>query len=401
MSCVRHGGGALMSRLGTAIKTSFTDPGKRPRTIIWLGIIAIAFVVLAAVGVIGTSTNWFCMEPCHIVHYDNSSAYNLSTHSKISCVTCHEPLNGSPITFILMKIEVIPDLPPTIFKTFHMPMNGDSHVALEMEDEMCTQCHVLANRNITPSASILINHDIHTENDVTCVSCHNRVAHPEEDITFTLADNGPKENWMGMDACFRCHGLAEGSKAPGACATCHPADFKLRPASHDVANWYKDPATVGNAIHPAAWSEEESRVIEAEADEAEEIKHRAAPEMPAAGTINTCDTCHGETFCIDCHVIEMPHPADYNKAHAALATDNREACRQCHETAATAGADFCNTCHHPTWKAGSTWTQQHMNTAKETGADACFNCHDPRYCSACHIGGPERAAQFVKENEDR
>ena len=72
-----------MSRL----KTLFTSPEARPLLIVWLGVLAVAALVFTAVSTIGTSTNWFCTQPCHMVHDDNTLAFDAGSHVMISCVS--------------------------------------------------------------------------------------------------------------------------------------------------------------------------------------------------------------------------------------------------------------------------------------------------------------------------
>jgi len=125
-----------------------------------------------------------------------------------------QPFEGGIIAITLAKIEVAPDLIPTVLGTYPMPLNENHSVALEMGDEYCTQCHSLETREVNASYGIIIDHDAHTSRGVTCVSCHNRVAHPEEGIEYQQEGNRHHEDWMSMDACFRCHGLQAGAKAP-------------------------------------------------------------------------------------------------------------------------------------------------------------------------------------------
>jgi nitrate/TMAO reductase-like tetraheme cytochrome c subunit len=374
-----------MSRL----KTLFTSPEARPRLIVWLGVLAIAALVFTAVSTIGTSTNWFCTQPCHMVHDDNTLAFDAGSHVMIPCVSCHEPVNGSPVEFILMKLEVAPDLIPTVMGTFHLPMNENSAISFEMTDEYCTQCHSLDTRQVTPTRGILIDHDAHTAEGITCTSCHNRVAHPEEDITFVLEGSTYHENWMVMDACFRCHGLEADAEAPGACEACHPATFDLVPASHDAEGWYEQFGESGG--HAAAYAEETSRVIEAEAwaEGFEEIEHLATWDMGYEQTVNTCYTCHKKAYCTDCHGVEMPHPDGFVEDHGELGREKPESCATCHaESEAQAqAADFCNACHHPQGDPGSPWLSQHNGVVRDEGATGCFECHDPTYCAACHVRG--------------
>ena len=218
----------------------FRDPDRRPRLLVWIGIVALALatVVIAALGV--TSTYWFCAEVCHKVQDDTIIAYDLSSHSEVSCIACHMPAGAGPITFVLHKMQALSEAYLTITDKFELPLNDGSHLALDgdhMGSGQCTQCHS-ENRDFTPSRGIIIDHAVHEENDFHCALCHNRVAHPE-DFELTLAGNRKHDDFMSMDACFRCHGFDEGALATPECAACHPAYFELKPASHFEPAFYE------------------------------------------------------------------------------------------------------------------------------------------------------------------
>ena len=375
-------------------------PSYRPRLIIWLGVSLILFVLLWAFGLIGTSFAWFCEEPCHIVHLDNTKAYYASTHSKVACVACHEPVNANPGVYTYMKIYVLPDLWATITNTFDLPMNPYNEVALAMPAEQCTQCHDLSTTAINPSAGIIIDHDVHAENDVKCTLCHNRVAHNDEAVEYTLPGDTKHENWMTMDGCFRCHSQAADAKAPGACSACHPTDYKLTPASHETTSWYAQYGESGG--HAKAAKDESASVaaapVHTEEGEAEENKD-AEPTLPPAAAINSCYTCHKQAFCDDCHGgLAMPHPADFKTNHSKTGYANPELCGNCHaRTAAEAkGTAFCNACHHPSSKPGQPWLVSHPGTVRDKGADQCFECHDETQCSYCHVNGTAAGRQELK-----
>lgn len=369
---------------------AFKDSRTRPRAIIWSAIALMGFVLLWAGGLIGTSTYWFCTTPCHIVHDDNTAAYHASTHKNVSCIACHEPVNASPITFTLMKIHVLPDLPATIFKTFELPANGKSQVAVDMPSGQCTQCHNMANRKVTPSKGIIIDHEKHAKLGVTCATCHNRVAHPEEEIELKLAGNRKHENWIKMDGCFRCHGDEKYAEAPTKCSACHTKKFDLEPATHDKADWY---TSFGDSRGHAEAALEESRSIEESrklAEEGEEIDAEKAqgPILRPAGTVNSCNTCHEQKFCESCHGLDIPHTKTFVKQHSKAGYAEPAKCAKCHarskaEAAARLGA--CESCHHKEGKPGIPWTQQHPAVVKAKGTDGCFKCHDALICSKCHV----------------
>lgn len=335
---------------------AYRDPARRPRAIIWTftAVFLFAAFVLVALGV--TSTYWFCANGCHKVQDDTITAYNASSHNKISCMACHMPVNSDPITFVLHKAKALGELYKTVTNTYELPLNPESEVAEEMEPSQCTQCHG-DNRPITPSTGIIINHKIHAENDVSCTMCHNRVAHPE-DFELKLAGNKKHEDFMKMEACFRCHGFEKGSKAPGACDRCHPKGFELKPANHFEKGFYTKGGESGG--HAKLKKEE--------------------PDY--------CKMCHVEsTFCVDCHGVVMPHPADFQKTHGAAGKKSPAVCANCHAKAgtSTAGLEFCNGCHHKQGDPAKPWIPQHFKVVAKTGAQPCFECHKSTFCAECHV----------------
>lgn len=371
--------------------SGFRDPVRRPRFIIWAAVGLIVFVLLWAFALVGTSFAWFCETPCHIVHADNTLTYNAGTHSHVSCIACHEPLNANPLTYTYMKIFVLPDLFSTVFHTFRLPMNPYNETAISMPSKQCTQCHNLKNRPVNPVDGLIINHDAHSSRNISCTTCHNRVAHPEENVVYALPGDTKHDNWMTMDACFRCHGQQPGAKAPGTCTTCHTTDFKLVPASHKASGWY---ALFGESGGHAKAALDESASVAAaithnEKREAENPGERE-PRLAPSSAINSCYTCHASSFCSDCHGgLPMPHPASFKTGHGSLGYSEPRVCARCHarSVAEAKGTGFCNACHHPASTPERPWVSQHSAIVRAKGAQPCFRCHDERGCSYCHVNG--------------
>ncbi|MBE0417264.1 MAG: hypothetical protein IBX63_05825, partial [Coriobacteriia bacterium] len=387
----------------------FKDPVRRPRYIIWTGVVVLAMAafVVTALGV--TSTYWFCAEGCHKVQDDTIIAYDRSPHSKISCMACHMPVNADPITFLLHKAEALGELYLTATNKFELPLNPGSHVALDqkhMGSGQCTQCHNLANRNVTPSPGIIIDHVVHEDAEIHCTVCHNRTAHVE-DFEMTTIDPGtgepnqPHEDFMLMTACFRCHTLTDespgGIPAPGACSACHTPDFELKPGNHFEAGFYprghadmaledieaREAALAGDepgeegeeseettgTEEPAEESNDESMlsIAKAYASEGGELSEDAPmyerlAHLPKVAAVGYCSTCHVESrFCMDCHGMEMPHSDEFKtKTHPELVASRMDKCELCHTAA---DPFFCDKCHHGTasdWEFSTevVWGQQ-------------------------------------------
>lgn len=340
------------------------DPKRRGRYIIWTGVVGLLMVgfLITTLGI--TSTRWFCSNGCHKVQDDTIVAYEHSSHSNISCLACHMPVNANAAEFMFHKVEALAELYLTVTDTYELPLNAESEVAHEMSTEQCTQCHNLETRKVTASKGVVIDHAVHIENDINCTTCHNRVAH-REDFQLKLKDprtnkqNHKHEDNMKMEACFRCHGLEKDARAPGTCLTCHPRSFQFKPESHLQKGFYS-PKGGPSKGH---WRLKKQR-----------------PEY--------CRTCHDEkTFCTGCHGVQMPHPGDWKQAHGKQMkskTADLDSCRRCHYST-LAGTNFCNDCHHSGADPKLPWVQQHFNKVRAQGAAPCFECHDPTFCARCHV----------------
>ncbi len=387
---------------------AFKDPKRRPRSIVWTlaAVLGLAAVMIVALG--ATSTYWFCANGCHKVQDDTIAAYQASTHNKISCMACHMPVGADPVTFILHKAEALGELYLTVTNNFELPLNPESHLALEMPSGQCTQCHT-TNRDMTPTKGIIIDHAVHTEKDVQCATCHNRVAHDDEAAKPVLNDpttgekSQPHENFMTMTACFRCHSQTKEALAPGECEACHPKGFPLKPESHSAPDFFPEGhGELGKAEAERvreARSRELSEVVGGEAAEEEKAAENRSGEetpvpegihLPPVDTINSCYTCHDmETFCNACHGgVEMPHPVGFKERHAKEARKYPKSCEQCHGK----GNEGCNSCHHGSamdykYNPNVKWLDQHYVAVQAKGATACFECHEPTYCARCHVRG--------------
>jgi hypothetical protein len=322
------------------------------------------------------------------------------------------PAGADPVTYLMHKVEALGELPPTIGNYYTIPLNPESHLAMDahhMPSIQCTQCHDMKNRVVTPSPGILISHEAHEDVHISCTVCHNRVAHNEKDRNWKPVNIDPKtgelnrghEDFMEMTACYRCHRLSDdGQKvrsqytnASGECSACHTADFDLVPEDH------KKPDFVKNEHGPAAEKETE-RVAEFLSEPHEEeaasgghddAEVNAVAHVPSVEAINRCYTCHSQSFCSDCHGgVEMPHPKSFVTSHKEAATEHPDSCAKCHGS----GTSACDSCHHsdpnvPGWeyKTNLSWLAQHAEASTKNGAAGCFKCHEPTYCAHCHVTG--------------
>jgi hypothetical protein len=398
------------------------DPIVRAKVIIWALTAAIVLVAFSVSAIGLTSRKAFCRDVCHEMDAD-LVAYEKSGHAHISCYGCHMPAGANPVIFMMHKVKALGELYLHIANSWERPINAGSEYAFEEAKAAdCEQCHAMSQRKVSPTPGIIIDHKVHSEKGVKCTWCHNRTAHPGVPVY---------EDWMAMEACFRCHtqekgeakeAAAEGGeaaaaeatpaeatpaegaaeegaaaesgelaeaahrvtevreeqetelrekfKAPGACNACHPKDFELKPADHLEEGWLPKK-------HHAAYkvvSKPETQMAEAGKEDVTSVTFGDKP----------CTVCHAKSFCTDCHGLEMPHPETFLKEKHKEFKGETKVCEKCHGT-----EDFCNRCHHnnvPTLKAWLAPTGHPAEVIKN-GAPQCFKCHDPRLCESCHIRG--------------
>jgi hypothetical protein len=283
------------------------------------------------------------------------------------------------------------------------------HRAHVLRGIACTTCHAGVGSSGDDGA-------MHLPSEQTCLSCHTKPhdTHPclgchadpaaigaageaRDHLRFAHDKHLPRVNnncmrchvGVGesdqrlrpeMQTCYRCHDAAKDART---CDTCHRdlADEGTAPASH--------------LSHDGDWLHE----------------HGAR----AASANELCASCHQQSFCAECHGVNVPalpsklsfddpfrasvHRAGFESRHAIEARDAAGACETCHTPSA------CETCHQregvaatsttrsphpPGWIGLTPATDQHGRAAR-TDPASCASCHDgagEKLCVSCHqVGG--------------
>ena len=325
-------------------RTDQPAPSARRR---WPWIVAAALVglVLITTGFAYGAASPAVCATCHEME-PHVEAWRVSGHSKVGCVSCHETPRewyqfpqtlGSRAALLARDVGL------------HLTSNGEptsaphEEMSSDIPDSTCLGCHV-SEREITMRYGTLIDHEEHAKRNDSCVSCHRWTGHPDPEVERPL---------LMMSQCFECHGRTAEAEAPGTCDICHPAEFALTPASHDLESEW----TTG---HGTAATEE----------------------------TQDCAMCHDEAVCTSCHGLAMPHPAAWNdgdSTHGAASESDPEVCVQCHPQV----DEFCVGCHHEGFDpAEGPWIDLHQFAAGEQGTASCLECHEPTHCVSCHTAFP-------------
>lgn len=225
------------------------------------------------------------------------------------------------------------------------------------DDDQCGTCHLDPDN---PDAVARIEayspkfaHAVHVAQDLACETCH---------VDAASAGVGVAVEIPSMPSCMTCH---EERGAPEECAACHEEGADLKPANHTLAwrHTHGDLARSG-AVTPAGMS---------------------------------CQTCHNDDFCQECHQGEnldrITHPLNFAFTHALEAQANAQTCSACHTD-----QQFCVECHNDNLVLPHTHTAGWVNSVNggrhrleaESDIASCMACHEDnaeRICQPCH-GGP-------------
>jgi nitrate/TMAO reductase-like tetraheme cytochrome c subunit len=323
---------------------------------------------------------------CHEIR-PQYTAWKLSSHSQINCLTCHGGDNSTLNRWARRRIEARNKLIHLLGKQQY-PFQKN----FVPSNETCGGCHSV-NREITPSGDLIIPHREHTTVTGTpCAACHVDVVHAraghrmtaalqktggKSDPAFALLekelqDLGPKEHRPLMGACMGCH---DGRKAPSACAACHK-ELDI-PEDHKPADWaYNHGGGARRDIQYCVYC------------------HAVLLDVARPGEpLTLMQGVRGNPFCVECHIqLPVTHTPDFKLKHKFRADQNLEGCLVCHDAKAKGPAGrqeiiTCGECHRTPETHPENYRKQHPKIVAQKGATGCFKCHDTTSCSYCHTQG--------------
>lgn len=223
----------------------------------------------------------------------------------------------------------------------------------------------------------------HGENEKTffCDSCHHGSAVGHEfdtKVSWTDKQHPAPVASSGVQSCLeRCH-------TTKFCEDCHTTR-NVVPSSHDKANWTRPKAP--GAV--TKWGEEPAKVA-------------AVHALDAQKSMESCEICHGSgganaKFCRSCHVVEVPHAAEFKTNHVS-SKKNPAPCQNCHQF-----TELCSNCHHVGASTSTPWIAVHGESSNKNGATGCVEkCHTKDFCVKCHndrkvVPGSHKPNNFTQD----
>lgn len=312
----------------------------------------------------------------HTAEWKESGHKHEDAQSRKRCVLCHQDERNTCRT--CHKNDK--DLPYTLAKSIKSNVEpGSKRYRISptgvVSISKCSPCH--DNWDRVEYEKIRFYHSKHFAKATKCDFCHQSFPHRRGYIIK------PE-----MKQCFTCHDTDHGTEvelAPGDCLKCHPANFNLKPITHN-SQWVSEPP----------------------------YQHS----IQAMKNKNECLMCHRQEFCDNCHQTEMPHAPDWRSEHgkeavSRVGADNSLPCFKCHKpessTVAYQKPPSCAKCHKAVvYPHRKPWAPQHGKTAESVGKAVCFTCHvQAAFCNKCHGGvtmphakgwlGKHR--QFLRDNK--
>lgn len=349
----------LRQSLRQWLRSKVTIPCVRWTVSWWLLLVAGALFALAAVGgVAATNRSVFC-NSCHEmdVHY---STWRVSSHKDVQCEECHiMPGVGNMVKSKMAAMRQV----------YQHVKGGVNPSAIQghVPDESCKKCHP-ETRDLIVYHSLKITHKKHWDRGIGCTVCHDRVVH---------GPNAATKNTPKMATCFRCH---DGKRAPNTCGLCHET-LGVRKPSVFTPEWVEG--------HKAEVGGDRASCQRCHQEDFCNNCHRMATPHQSTWLDNhpqefrkskqDCSVCHADSFCKDCHSIKTEHKLGWLTKHPSEFRRDPQQCDRCHDRL------FCSDCHERYQAHPQGWLQLHPGQAKQK-PETCKTCHKENFCVGCHQG---------------
>jgi nitrate/TMAO reductase-like tetraheme cytochrome c subunit len=345
----------------------------------------------------GSSKSEFCVS-CHEMAPEYFT-WNNSAHSEVDCVDCHTEPGVENVA--ASKLDTVEQAIKKQMKTYEAPIRMPS----EITDASCEKCHNVYNRSFTVSGDIIIPHDKHKDEDVSCTQCHSGIAHAKiadrkmtyktdyikwDDETGKTIMADQKYVKPDMDTCTDCH---KARKITTECSACHTTG--MVPESHQedqFARTHGIDAAEDLASCNDCHQDMSTVKLEGYGETSPIAKYLDNDKQPAKNYLNYAKE---NTFCIDCHNVRPEsHDKKFISNHGLLAEKNQESCLACHDikkttnttTATSTSQIYCSSCHPSTHSQNEKWREHHPVpiSPNQKLTETCFDCHREQKCTSCH-----------------
>jgi len=268
---------------------------------------------------------------------------------KVKCVRCHGDVEKS-----------------TVASDNLMPKEANCMRCHELKKPKpkCPDCHENVEDAIHLTALNLhlkFSHSKHTEKEVECLECHGEIRNSlkTKDDTLPQMSLCRKCHAISVDNCDYCHAIWEDKQLTS-------IDVALFPSEKPRLSHPKDGVGKLNFRSPGLWRNMHKRLsYGGDAPCTRCHKGDFRPDShgtnyltlhgeDAKFTVNTCNVCHGQSDCRECHSqnivnMEEVHPDETTwtydfhspKHHAFAAKRNMLSCASCHTE------EDCIACHSP------------------------------------------------------
>lgn len=379
-----------------------SDKVKKKKTKLLLVLLFICFGLIILFGdTLQNRTDTAYCTSCHMMKPEMYTWQASSHNHATDCVTCHAPPG------VLKRIKY------RLFsvKEIYAAVTGNYGILIQtttpIPDSVCTQCHDMSRRQVTPSGDLVIPHDKHAQKNVTCTECHTGIAHgniAEQRVTFQT-DYGKWDESLGqrfmsdtknirpnMDTCMNCHKVR---KASLKCGDCHKTSMIPESHKNEVFKEGGHGKEAANNLQTcdSCHSYMSTKTVEVTKDNSSKYLQFLTKDTGKPSTISVSDYAKANTYCKDCHSKMPPSHKDksFEINHGAYSKDNKDRCFTCHDNHVTGDSSVtkvtCGSCH-PSPHYKSPWREKHPVPLpdKPQVTEFCYSCHSTQTCGKCHTG---------------
>ena len=303
--------------------------------------------LLTTVGVVGVLGTLLALAPlvpgagsgcgvCHVIA-EPVARWERGSHAEVACFGCHAQ--------------------PGVLGALQASAGGlaglvGGNRSEQIASASCLNCHESLRTGVVEVRGLRVQHAAMIDAGMDCMLCHAGTGHS------AVRSRGATTTEVAESRA----GVTGERSRMGRCTTCH---------DDDVAAADCDTCHIASPVDRVTGMREGVR----------------------ESTSVTCTGCHKAATaarCIDCHGLELPHPAPFMSDHAGLSQNDPALCAGCHGP--TARTDNACACHEDgtTHGAYADWFPRHAGAARTNWPGGC-NCHSEVFCTKCHDSAADAA----------